>query len=321
MERLTSTSPHDLPAGEDQITDLLGMIGNTPLLQIDHPHNGNGAVYAKAEFVNPGGSIKDRIARHLILTAQQEGKLRPGMVIAEATSGNTGIGVAMVGRALGYRVVIVMPESMSEERKKLVRALGADLILTPREASISGAVEKVAALERINPNIWRVNQFDNPHNPEVHYQTTGPELWRQLGGRIDGFVAGVGSGGTLQGVGRYLKERNPAVQIIAVEPDGFSALLGLEPGLHVIHQIQGIGDGFIPSVLDPGLIDDVITVSDDDAVYCTRKLSRTLGLLVGTSAGANVYAARILSARLGPGSRVATVLPDRAERYFSTALL
>ncbi|MBN2360644.1 MAG: cysteine synthase A [Deltaproteobacteria bacterium] len=303
------------------VTSVLELIGNTPLIEIDHPTERAGAIFAKAEFLNPGGSIKDRIALHLIEVAEREGQLRKGMVIAEATSGNTGIGVALVGRAKGYRVAIVMPETMSEERKKIVRALGADLVLTPREGSIEGAVKKLDELVALNKNIWRVGQFDNPHNPEAHYLTTGPELWRQMDGRIDAFVAGVGSGGTLQGVGRFLKEKNPQIKLVAVEPDGFSALLGIEPGLHVIHQIQGIGDGFVPSVLDTGIIDQVVTISDDDAVYATRRLARTIGLLVGTSAGANVFAARRVAEALGTGSRVATVLPDRAERYFSTALL
>jgi cysteine synthase A len=304
-----------------EYTSVLDLVGNTPLLQVDPPGNGSSAVFAKAEFFNPGGSIKDRVAKHLIERAEEKGVLRPGMIVAEATSGNTGIGVALVGRVKGYRVVIVMPESMSEERKKIIKALGADLILTSRDRGIQGAVDRLKELVTINANVWRVDQFGNPHNPEIHFMTTGPEIWRQMGGRVDAFVAGVGSGGTLQGVGTYLKERNPAVKLVAVEPDNFSALLGIEPGLNVIHQIQGIGDGFVPANLDTRIIDEIITVSDDDAVYVTRKLAKTLGLLVGTSAGANVYAARILAERLGPDARIVTVLPDRAERYFSTALI
>lgn len=313
-------NPSNSPSTETAL-GVLDLIGNTPLVCVDPPGPRAGAIFAKAEFLNPGGSVKDRIAKHLIEMAEQDGVLRKGMLIAEATSGNTGIGVALVGRVKGYRVVIVMPESMSEERKKIIRALGADLVLTPRDAGIEGAVHKLVHLAEINKNIWRVNQFDNPHNPRTHYLTTAQELWRQMGERIDAFVAGVGSGGTLQGVGKFLKERNPRVKLVAVEPDRYSALLGIEPGLHVLHQIQGIGDGFVPGVLETSLIDDVITISDDDAVYTTRKLSRTHGLLVGTSAGANVHAARILAEQLGPQARVATVLPDRAERYFSTALL
>ena len=302
-------------------SSVLDLVGNTPLLLIDRPSDRAAAVFAKAEFINPGGSIKDRVAKHLIERAEEKGVLRPGMIVAEATSGNTGIGVALVGRVKGYRVVIVMPESMSEERKKIIRALGADLILTPKERSIHGAVDRLKELVSINPNVWRVDQFGNPHNPEIHYMTTGPEIWKQMEGRVDAFVAGVGSGGTLQGVGTYLKEQNPKVKLVAVEPDNFSALLGIEPGLNVIHQIQGIGDGFVPTNLDTRIVDEIVTVSDDDAVYVTRKLAKSLGLLVGTSAGANVYAARIVAERLGPDARIATVLPDRAERYFSTALI
>jgi cysteine synthase len=300
---------------------VLDLVGNTPLLQIDAPTRATSAVFAKCEFVNPGGSIKDRVAKHLIERAEELGVLRPGMIIAEATSGNTGIGVALVGRVKGYRVVIVMPESMSEERKKIIKALGADLILTSRDRGIQGAVDRLKELVSINKNVWRVDQFGNPHNPEIHFKTTGPEIWRQMDERVDAFVAGVGSGGTLQGVGTYLKEQNPKVKLVAVEPDNFSALLGIEPGLNVIHQIQGIGDGFVPANLDTRIIDEIITVSDDDAVYVTRKLAKTLGLLVGTSAGANVYAARILAERMGPDARIVSVLPDRAERYFSTALI
>lgn len=303
------------------VGSVLSLIGHTPLVAIDAPSERAGAVFAKAEFLNPGGSIKDRVAKYMIEFAEREGQLKPGMIVAEATSGNTGIGVALVGRSRGYRVVIVMPESMSEERKKIIRALGAELILTPTEAGIQGAVDKLQDLVRINDNIWRMNQFENPNNPKIHELSTGPELFKQMDGKIDAFVAGVGSGGTLQGVGTYLKSQMPNIKLVAVEPDGYSALLGIEPGLHVIHQIQGIGDGFIPANLDEKIVDEIITVSDDDAVYITRKLAKTQGLLVGTSAGANVFAARRVAEALGPDSRVATILPDRAERYFSTALL
>ena len=298
---------------------VLQMIGNTPLVRI--PNVITSPVYAKAEFLNPGGSIKDRIALHLIECAEKEGKLVKDSIIVESTSGNTGIGVALVGVQKGYKVVIVMPESMSEERKKLIRALGAELVPTPASKSIQGAVDKAADLIRRNPNAWLVDQFNNPHNPEVHYLTTGPEIWRQMDGHVDAFVAGVGSGGTLQGVGKFLKERNPKLRLVAVEPEGASALLGQEPGLHKIHQIQGIGDGFIPGVLDTSQIDQVLCVSDDDAIYTTRMLARRSGLLVGTSSGANVWAARRVAEELGPEARVVTVLPDRAERYFSTALI
>jgi len=294
------------------LTDnILDLIGNTPLLRLR-----NERIYAKAEFLNPGGSIKDRVALSMIEGAERDGKLHPGSIIVEPTSGNTGIGVALVGRLKGYRVIIVMPDGMSEERKKLIKALGAELVLTPAEQSIAGAVRRVEEMAAQDPQLFVPQQFENPDNPRVHYEETAHELWRQMTGDINCFVAGVGSGGTLQGIGRFLKEHKPDVRLVAVEPRNVSALLGHEPGLH---QIQGIGDGFVPAVLDVSLVDEVIEVSDEDAVRTTRELGRDFGLLVGISSGANVWAARQLSARVA--GNIATVLPDRAERYFSTALL
>ena len=298
-------------------SDILSTVGNTPMLHFTHLDGGT--VFAKAEFLNPGGSIKDRVAKYVIATAEHEGTLRPGMTIIEATSGNTGIGVAFVGVRKGYRVVIAMPEDMSDERKKIIRALGAELILTPPEASIQGSVDRVAEIIAGDPeNHFLVNQFKNPRNPEIHYRTTGPEIWRQMEGHVDAFVAGVGSGGTLGGVGKFLKEFDRRVHIVAVEPANSAALLGHEPGLH---QIQGIGDGFVPEVLDTSLIDEVLTVTDDEAVETTRRLASAEGALCGTSSGANVHAAVRISEKLGAGKNVVTVLPDRAERYFSTALI
>jgi cysteine synthase A len=242
--------------------------------------------------------------------------LRPDSIIVEPTSGNTGIGIALVGRRKGYRVRIVMPENMSEERKKLIRCLGADLVLTPAAESLAGAVARVRQMQAEDTRVFVPQQFENPDNPRVHYEETARELWRQMNGDIAAFVAGVGSGGTLQGVGQFLREHKPAVRLVAVEPRNVSALLGHEPGLH---QIQGIGDGFIPAVLNVQLIDEVIEVSDEDAIETTRQLGRDHGLLVGISSGANVWAARRVAEKIrGP---VATVLPDRAERYFSTALI
>ncbi len=294
------------------LTDnILDMIGNTPLFRLKDEN-----IFAKAEFLNPGGSIKDRVALSMLEGAERDGKLKPDSIIVEPTSGNTGIGIALVGRVKGYAVRIVMPEGMSEERKKLIRALGADLILTPDSESIAGAVNKVMEIAASDPRVYVPQQFENPDNPMVHYTQTAVELWRQTGGDIDCFVAGVGSGGTLQGVGKFLKEHKPGVHIVAVEPKNVSALLGHEPGLH---QIQGIGDGFIPAVLDVSLVDEVIEVTDEDAIETTRQLGRDFGLLVGISSGANIWAARELAKRF-PGN-IATVLPDRAERYFSTALL
>ena len=294
------------------LTDnILDLIGNTPLLELKGER-----IFAKAEFLNPGGSIKDRVALAMLEGAERDGKLKPGSIIVEPTSGNTGIGIALVGRLKGYQVKIVMPDGMSQERKKLILALGAELILTPNEESIAGSVKKAEELVASDPRCYMPNQFTNPDNPRVHYETTARELWRQMSGNIDCFMAGIGSGGTLQGVGRFLKEHKPGVKIVAVEPKNVSALLGHEPGLH---QIQGIGDGFIPAVLDPSLVDDVIEVTDDDAIQTTRQLGRDHGLLVGISSGAMVWAARHFRQRWS--GTIATVLPDRAERYFSTALL
>lgn len=291
--------------------NVLELIGNTPLVRLRGEN-----VYAKAEFLNPGGSIKDRVAVAMLEGAERDGRLRPDSIIVEPTSGNTGIGVALVGRLKGYQVRIVMPQGMSEERKKIIRALGAELILTPDAEGIAGAVKRVREMAAEDPRVFVPQQFENPDNPRCHYEGTARELWRQMGGEIACFVAGVGSGGTLQGVGEFLKKHKPGARIVAVEPKNVSALLGHEPGLH---QIQGIGDGFIPAVLDVSLVDEVIEVSDEDAIETTRQLGRDLGLLVGVSSGANVWAARQLARRIP--ENVATVLPDRAERYFSTSLL
>lgn len=294
------------------LTDnVLDLIGNTPLIRLKKEN-----IYAKAEFLNPGGSIKDRVALAMLEGAERDGQLKPDSIIVEPTSGNTGIGVALIGRLKGYRVRIVMPEGMSDERKKLICAMGGELILTPDEESISGAVKRVQEIAADNPRVYVPQQFENPDNPRCHYEQTARELWRQLGGDIACFVAGVGSGGTLQGVGTFLKEHKPDVRIVAVEPKDVSALLGHEPGLH---QIQGIGDGFIPPILDVSQVDEVIEVTDEDAIETTRQLGQNNGLLVGISSGANVWAARQLASRID--GNVATVLPDRAERYFSTSLM
>lgn len=291
--------------------NVLDLIGNTPLVQLTGEN-----VFAKAEYLNPGGSIKDRVALSMLEGAQRDGRLGPDTIICEPTSGNTGIGLALIGRLKGYQVRIVMPEGMSEERKKIIRAFGAELILTPDEESIGGAVRVVEEMQAADPRIFVPNQFGNPDNPRCHYEQTAHEIWRQMGGQIDYIVAGVGSGGTLQGIGTFLKEHRPEAKIVAVEPKNVSALLGHEPGLH---QIQGIGDGFIPAVLDISLVDEVIEVTDEDAIETTRQIGRDLGLLCGISSGANVWAARQLAKKYS--GNIVTVLPDRAERYFSTALL
>ena len=292
---------------------VLDLIGNIPMLRLGKLTQL--PVFAKCEFLNPGGSIKDRIALEMISCAEETGQLKPGDTIVEPTSGNTGIGIALVGVQKGYRVVICMPENMSEERKKIIRALGAELDLTPAEDNIQGAVDRAAELAS-QPGHFSPQQFENPANPRCHYRSTAAEIWEQMDGDIAAFVAGVGSGGTLQGVGAYLKEKNPDIRVIAVEPANVSALLGHEPGLHQIHCI---GDGYIPAVLYVNLVDRVVEGSDDDAIGTARALARTEGLLVGTSSGANVWA----SMHIGDGleGNVVTVLADRAERYFSTSLI
>ncbi len=296
------------------VNSVLDAIGNVPLIQLKKMSSGN--VFVKAEHLNPGGSIKDRVAKHIIEMAEKEGKLKPGMTIIEATSGNTGIGLTLVGVQKGYQVICVMPENMSEERKKIIQAFGGEIIFTSAKGSLPGSIKKLREITEAEPEKYFIaDQFANPHNPEIHYQQTATEIWKEMKGKVDVFVAGVGSGGTLQGIGKFLKEKNPKVKIVAVEPKNSSALLGQEPGLH---QIQGIGDGFIPDVLDVKMVDMVFTVTDDEAIKTTRQLSKEEGLLVGTSSGANVFAALHMD---NGRNRVVTVLPDRAERYFSTALL
>lgn len=298
------------------IENVIDLIGNTPLVSLRQMTGL--PIYAKAEFLNPGGSIKDRVAKNMIEEAERSGELRPGMTIVEPTSGNTGIGLAFVGVRKGYRVIIVMPENMSEERKKIIHALGAELVLTPPEESIDGSVRKAEELAEETGNCFIPQQFVNPNNPAVHYRTTAVELYEQLEGKVDIFVSGLGSGGTLQGIGKYLKEKNPDLKLAAVEPKNVSALLGHEPGLH---SIQGIGDGFIPDVLDTSLIDDIIEVTDEDAIRTARELASVQGLLCGTSSGANVWACKKLAEKYGTDKVIATVLADRMERYFSTGLL
>ncbi|MCR4838641.1 MAG: cysteine synthase A [Eubacterium sp.] len=297
-------------------TNVIDMIGNTPLISLEESTGYK--IYAKAEFLNPGGSIKDRIAKSMIEAAERDGRLKPGMTIIEPTSGNTGIGLALCGVRKGYRVIIVMPENMSEERKKIIKALGAELVLTPQELSVDGAVQEALRIASQSDEYFVPQQFQNPANPEIHYRTTAVELSEQLGEKIDIYVSGIGSGGTLQGVAKYLLEKNPDTRIVAVEPKNVSALLGDEPGLH---QIQGIGDGFIPDILDTSIITDIVEVTDEDAIRTARNLARIQGLLVGTSAGANVWTAMQMAEKYGKDQVIATVLPDRAERYFSTALI
>ena len=298
------------------ITNILDLIGNTPLVSLEATTGLQ--IYAKAEFFNPGGSIKDRIALNMLEEAEKSGALRPGMTIIEPTSGNTGIGLALCGVRKGYKVIIVMPENMSDERKKIIRALGAELVLTPPELSIDGSVQEALRLASSSDEYFVPQQFENLANPQAHYKTTAREIVEQLGKKIDIFVSGIGSGGTLQGIASYLLEQNPDCKIVAVEPKNVSALLGHEPGLH---QIQGIGDGFIPAVLNTDIITDIVEVSDDDAINTARELAKVQGLLVGTSSGANVWAAKQMAKKYGSDKVIATILADRAERYFSTSLI
>ena len=297
--------------------DVLDLIGNTPLMCLKKSTGYN--IFAKAEFLNPGGSIKDRIAKNMLEVAESEGKLKPGMTIIEPTSGNTGIGLALCGVQKGYKVIIVMPENMSEERKKVIRAFGAELVLTDPVLSIGGAVDKANEIAESDPEKYFMpQQFVNQANPDAHYRTTAVEMCEQLGQKIDIYVSGVGSGGTLQGIAKYLLEKNPDTKIVAVEPKGVSALHGDGPE---IHQIQGIGDGFIPDVLDTSLVTDVVEVADKDAIEMARRLAKEQGLLVGTSSGANVWAAMKMAEKYGKDKVIATVMADRAERYFSVGLL
>lgn len=299
----------------NSVTEL---IGKTPIMRLNKLAGPEAAeVLLKLEFFNPGGSIKDRIGIAMILDAEAKGLIKPGGTIVEPTSGNTGIGLAVAAAARGYRLVIVMPDSMSAERRQMLKAYGADLVLTPGDQGMAGAVRKAEELVRENRGWFMPNQFANPSNPEIHYRTTGPEIWQAVEGRLDYFVAGVGTGGTLTGTARYLKERTPELKVIAIEPKNSPVLSGGQPGLHLI---QGIGPGFVPEVLDMSLVDEVVQVSDEDAYRITRRLAREEGLLVGISSGAAVWAALEIAGRLGSGHRILAIAPDTGERYLSTGV-
>lgn len=298
--------------------DITALIGRTPTVRLNriNPYPGV-ELLAKLEFFNPGGSVKDRIAFHIIKKAEEEGILKPGGTIVEASSGNTGIGLAMLAAVKGYRLIMVMPENMSIERRKLLAAYGAEVVLTPGEKGMSGAVEKAEELVRENKGYFMPRQFDNPANPEIHYLTTGPEIWEDTEGRIDYLVAGVGTGGTLTGSGRFLKGKNPKLKVIAVEPLRSAVLSGERPGKHCI---QGIGAGFVPAVLDVSIIDEIIKVDDEEAFNTSRLLAREEGILCGISAGAAVSAALKIAAKAARGERIAVIIPDTGERYLSTEL-
>ncbi len=297
------------------------IIGNTPLLALDNIRTDNAFVariFGKLESANPGGSIKSRIAKAMIEDAEARGLLRPGSVIIEPTSGNTGIGLAMVAASKGYRIILTMPESMSEERRKLLRGFGAELVLTPGSLGMNGAIARAKELAETTSGSFIPGQFDNPANPKTHFDTTGPEIWEALSGKVDVFVAGVGTGGTITGVGRYLKTKNPSVYIVAVEPDASAVLSGENPGPH---PIQGIGAGFVPAVLDTTIYNEIIRVTGTQAIETAKALSRREGILAGISSGAAVYAAGQLAKRPEyRGKNIVTVLPDTGERYLSTAL-
>ena len=301
-----------------QLTDL---IGNTPLVELNKFSQEKGIdtpIIAKVEFFNPGGSVKDRIAFAMIEDAEQKGLLKPGATIIEPTSGNTGVGLALVSAVKGYKLILTMPETMSIERRNLVKAYGAEVILTPGKDGMPGAIRAAEELRDNTPGNIILQQFENTANPAKHYATTGPEIWRDTDGKVDILVAGVGTGGTISGAGKYLKEQNPNIKVIAVEPKSSPVLNGGKSGPH---KIQGIGAGFVPKTYDAQVIDEVFDVENDDAILTGREIARQEGLLVGISAGAALFAAGEIARRLeNKGKKVVVILPDTGERYLSTVL-
>ena len=297
------------------------LIGRTPLLELVHIEQAEGLeakILAKLEYFNPAGSVKDRIAKAMIDDAEAKGVLKPGSVIIEPTSGNTGIGLASVAAARGYRIIIVMPETMSVERRQLMKAYGAELVLTEGAKGMKGAIAKAQELAQQIPNSFIPDQFVNPANPAVHRATTGPEIWQDTDGKVDIFVAGVGTGGTVTGVGEYLKSQNPNVKIVAVEPAGSPVLSKGTPGAH---KIQGIGAGFVPDVLNTAVYDEIVTVANEDAFATGKKIGKSEGILVGISSGAAVWAAIELAKRPeNKGKTIVALLPDTGDRYLSTPL-
>ena len=298
--------------------NVMELIGNTPLVRVSKLNEGKAEILVKAEFFNPGSSVKDRIGFAMIEDAERRGVLKPGALIIEPTSGNTGIGLALVAAVKGYRLILTMPETMSIERRRLLQAYGAEIVLTDGASGMKGAIDKAEELHAANPGSFIPQQFENPANPAWHKKTTGPEIWRDTDGKIDAFIAGVGTGGTLSGVGEYLKEQNPSVRIFAVEPDTSAVLSGGKAGPHLL---QGIGAGFVPGTLNTAIIDKVFPVSAEDAGKTAREAATREGLLIGISSGAALFAALTLSREpQWKGKRIVVLLPDSGERYLSTWL-
>ncbi|MFZ5997268.1 MAG: cysteine synthase A [Nitrospirota bacterium] len=297
---------------------VLKLIGGTPMVRINRMTSESSAtIWAKLEGFNPAGSVKDRIALSMVEAAERSGKLKPGGTLVEPTSGNTGIGLALVAAIKGYRLILTMPETMSMERRQLLQAYGAELVLTPGDKGMRGAVERSEELVKDSPDFIMPHQFENPANPEIHRRTTAAEILNDLGRAPDAFVAGVGTGGTITGAGEVLRERNPGIWIAAVEPAGSPVLSGGKPGKH---KIAGIGAGFVPGVLNTRIYNEVITVTDDDAAKVTRELAIKEGILAGISSGAAMWAALKVAEKIGRGKNVVVILPDRGERYLSTGL-
>ncbi|NLY95205.1 MAG: cysteine synthase A [Myxococcales bacterium] len=293
----------------------LALVGRTPLVRLGRLSPEGGAeVCAKLESWNPGGSVKDRAAFAMILEAEKTGEVREGATIVEATSGNTGISLALIAAVRGYRCIIVMPEDMSMMRRQILRAYGAEVVVTPSQEGMAGAVERAEKIARETPGAFMPSQFENPENPAIHERTTGMEIYEDTGGKVDAIVVGVGTGGTITGIARALKPRIPGLRVVAVEPRASAVLSGGKPGLH---GIQGLGAGFVPPVLDPDLLDQVLTVTDLAAERMVKRLAREEGLLVGPSSGANVHAAVELAKTMSPGQRVVTILPDGGDRYLA----